>query len=159
MMDDTVLREELVKLLRGGEAYVKPETALAGVSHNIRSVRPAANVHSVWEELEHLRLAQEDILRYAIDASWKSPEFPDGYWPPENQIATDEMWEASVNGFFSDLEEVVTLVQDVRVDLTAKFSHGEWRTYLRQVLVVAAHNGYHLGQIVQARKLLGDWKQ
>lgn len=157
-MDDTVLREELVKLLRGGEAHVKPETALAGVSPRFRNVRPAANVHSVWEELEHLRLAQEDILRYAIDASWKSPEFPDGYWPPENQIVTDEMWEASVSAFLSDLEEVLTLAQDSRVELTAKFPHGEWRTYLRQVLVVAAHNAYHLGQLVQARKLLGDWK-
>ena len=156
-MDDTILREEVVKLLRGGEAHVKPENALAGVNPSIRSVRPAATVHSVWEELEHLRLAQEDILRYAIDASWKSPEFPEGYWPPEGQIPTDEMWEASVDGFMADLKEVVTLVQDSNVDLTATFPHGEWRTYLRQVLVAATHNSYHLGQIVQARKLLGDW--
>lgn len=158
-MDDTVMREELVKLLKGGEAHANVEAALSGVSSEFRSVRPAANVHSVWEELEHLRLAQEDILRYAIDASWQSPEFPEGYWPPENQTATDEMWEASVNGFLSDLEEFVTLVQDSKVDLTAKIPHGEGRTYLRQVLLVADHNGYHLGQIVQARKLLGDWKE
>lgn len=158
-MDDIVLREVLLKLLRGGEAHLKPEAALAGVSPGIRSVRPASNVHSVWEELEHLRLAQEDILRYAMDASWKSPDFPDGYWPPEGQIPTDEMWEASVKGFLSNLEEVIALVQDSSVDLTSKFPHGEWRTYLRQVLVVAVHNAYHLGQLVQARKLQGDWPE
>lgn len=157
-MDDTVLREQLVKLLKAGEAHANAEAALAGVSPEVRSVRPAANVHSVWEELEHLRLAQEDILRYTIDASWKSPEWPEGYWPPENQSVTDEMWEASVEGFLSDLAEFVTLVEDSKVDLTAKIPHGEWRTYLRQLLLVADHNAYHLGQIVQARKLLGDWK-
>ncbi|HXU35105.1 MAG TPA: DinB family protein [Blastocatellia bacterium] len=158
-MDDTVLREELVKLLRGGQAHVTPENALAGVNSKTRSVRPAVNIHSVWEELEHLRLAQEDILRYAIDPSWQSPEFPDGYWPPENQTVTDEMWQASVDTFMADLKEVVTLVQDPKVELTAKFPHGEWRTYLRQVMVVAAHNAYHLGQLVQARKMLGDWPE
>lgn len=157
-MDDTVLREQLVKLLKGGEAHANAEAALAGVSPEFRSVRPAANVHSVWEELEHLRLAQEDILRYTIDASWQSPEFPEGYWPAENQSVTDEMWKASVDGFVSDLKEFVTLVEDSKVDLTAKIPHGEGRTYLRQVLLVADHNAYHLGQIVQARKLLGDWK-
>lgn len=156
-MDDTVLRKQLVKLLRGGQARVKPDAALAGVNPDFRSVRPASNVHSVWEELEHLRLAQEDILRYTIDASWKSPEFPAGYWPPENQTVTDEMWKASVDGFLADLEEFITLVQDSEVDLTATFSHGEGRTYLRQVLLAADHNAYHLGQLVQARKLHGDW--
>ena len=84
-MDDTVVREQLVKLLKGGEAHANVEAALAGVSPKSRSVRPAPNVHSVWEELEHLRLAQEDILRYTIDASWTSPAWPEGYWPPENQ--------------------------------------------------------------------------
>jgi uncharacterized damage-inducible protein DinB len=156
-MDDTVLREQLVKLLKGGEAHANAEAALAGMSHKFRSVRPAANVHSIWEELEHLRLAQEDILRYTIDASWTSPAWPEGYWPPENQAVTDEMWEASVDGFHSDLKEFVTLVEDSNVDLTAKIPHGEWRTYLRELLLVADHNAYHLGQIVQARKLLGDW--
>jgi uncharacterized damage-inducible protein DinB len=156
-MDDTVVREQLVGLLKGGEAHVKTEAALNGVSAKFRSVRPAPGVHSVWEELEHMRLAQEDILRYTLDASWKSPDWPEGYWPPENQTATDEMWRASVDGFFSDLEELAAVVRDPKVDLTSKLPHGEWRTYLRQVLLVADHNAYHLGQIVQARKLLGDW--
>ena len=158
-MDDNVLREQLVGLLNGGEAHVKAENVLKAVSPQLRSARPAPNVHSVWEELEHLRLAQEDILRYTLDASWKSPAWPEGFWPPENQTVTDEMWKASVDAFFSDLDELVALVQDSKVDLTAKLPHGEWRTYLRQVLLVADHNAYHLGQIVQARKQLGDWPE
>ena len=156
-MEETVLREQLVEMLRGGEAHIKAEAALANVSPEFRSLRPAAEVHSIWEELEHLRIAQEDILRYTIDASWESPKWPDGFWPAHSEAVSDQEWTASVEGFLADLEEVITLVQDAKLDLTANIPHGAGRTYLRQVLLVADHNAYHLGQIVQARKLLGDW--
>lgn len=158
-MNDSVLREQMVELLRGGEAHVKPDAALAGVSPQFRNARASADARSVWEELEHLRLAQEDILRYTLDPAWKSPPWPEGYWPAENQNVTDEMWKASVDGFFSDLEEMIDLAQDTNIDLTAKIPHGEWRTYLRQILLAADHNAYHLGQIVLTRKLLGDWRE
>jgi len=157
-MDETIFRAQLVELLRGGEAHIKAEAALANVSRQFRNHRPAADVHSVWEELEHLRIAQADILRYTIDASWESPEFPEGFWPAITEGVTDEAWKASVDAFFADLEEVITLVQSEKVELTAKIPHGEGRTYLREILLVADHNAYHLGQIVQARKLLGDWQ-
>ena len=157
-MDDSVLRDQIVELLRGGEAHVKAEAALTNVNPQFRNVRPPADVHSVWEELEHMRIAQQDILRYTLDASWTSPEWPEEYWPPNTESVTDEMWQASLDGFLADLEELVTLVQDSTLDLTAKIPHGDWRTYLRQILLVADHNSYHLGQIVQARKLLGDWR-
>ncbi|HSE38237.1 MAG TPA: DinB family protein [Blastocatellia bacterium] len=157
-MDESVLRSQLVELLREGQAHIKAESALANVGTEFRNVRPAANVHSVWEELEHLRIAQEDILRYTIDPSWESPKWPDGYWPGATEKVSDEMWQASVAGFFADLEEVITLTKDANLDLTAKIPHGEGQTYLREILLVADHNAYHLGQIVQARKLLGDWR-
>ncbi len=156
-MEEKVLREQLVALLRGGEAHIKADGALAGVSPQFRNVRPAAEAHSVWEELEHLRIAQEDILRYTIDASWKSPKWPEGYWPANPQTVTDEMWKASVDGFLADLEEMIKVVQEPKLDLTSKIPHGDGQTYLREILLVADHNAYHLGQIVQARKLLGDW--
>lgn len=156
-MDESVFRDQLVSLLHGGEAHAKAEAALADVKPQFRNVRPTADVHSVWEELEHLRIAQEDILRFAIDASWKSPKWPEGYWPVENQEVTDEMWKSSVESFLADLEEVVKLVREPTLDLTAKLPHGQGQTYLRQILLVADHNAYHLGQIVQARKLMGDW--
>lgn len=158
-MEDSVLREQLVKLMRGGEAHVTVETALAEVNPQLGNVRPAADVHSVWEELEHLRIAQEDILRYTLDPSWRSPEWPEGYWPSKTESVTGKMWKSSVDGFSAGIEEVIKLIQDPELDLTAKIPHGDWRTYLRQILLAADHNAYHLGQIVQARKLLGDWRE
>jgi uncharacterized damage-inducible protein DinB len=157
-MNDTTLRENLVELLRGGHAHASAEQALKGVGPELRGLRPAEGLHSVWEELEHMRLAQEDILRYTVDASWQSPAWPEGYWPSHVDAVPDDVWQRSVAGFFSDLEELINLTRDASVDLTAKIPHGEWRTPLREILLAADHNAYHLGQIVQARKLLGDWQ-
>jgi DinB superfamily len=157
-MDDLVLREQLAKLLEGGEAHVNGDAALAGVNPQLRNTRPPGHEHSVWEELEHIRIAQQDILRYTLDASWKSPAWPDGYWPAGTESVTDAVWQASVDGARADLNELIALVQDTTLDLTARIPHGGWRTYLRQILLVADHNAYHFGQIVQTRKALGDWK-
>ena len=156
-MNESVLRENLVELLQGGHAHVTAKKALADINPELRNVRPADGLHSVWEELEHIRIAQEDILRYTLDASWKSPEWPGGYWPLKTESLDEETWAASVSRLFADLEEVVRLAQDESVDLTAKIPHGEGRTYLRQILLIADHNAYHFGQIVQTRKALGDW--
>lgn len=156
-MNDSILRQNLVELLRGGHAHLTPEHALNGLSPSLRNVRPANSPHSVWENLEHMRLAQEDILRYTIDASWVSPDFPEGYWPKETGELTEEAWTTSVAAFFADLEEVIKLIEDESLDLTSEIPHGEGHTYLREILLVADHNAYHLGQIVQIRKSLGDW--
>ena len=156
-MKESVLRENMAQLLRGGHAHVAPEKALADINPALRNVHPADGLHSIWEELEHIRIAQEDILRYTLDASWKSPEWPGGYWPAKPGDLTEELWSVSVSGFFSDLEEVIKLTQDESRDLTDEIPHGEGRTYLRQILLVADHNAYHFGQIVQTRKELGDW--
>ena len=156
-MNDSILRQNLVELLRGGHAHLTPQQALADLNPTLRDVRPASGGHSVWEELEHMRLAQEDILRYTLDANWVSPPFPAGYWPQTTEQLTEEAWSASVKAFFADLEEVVKLAQDAKVDLTAEIPHGQGHTYLREILLVADHNAYHLGQIVQTRKALGAW--
>src|SRR5215813_4307306 len=156
-MKDSILRQNLVELLKGGHAHLTPERALNGLEPTLRHARPASNEHSVWENLEHMRLAQEDILRYTIDASWVSPDFPEGFWPKETGELTEEAWAASVSAFIADLEEVVKLVEDQNLDLSAEIPHGEGRTYLREILLVADHNAYHLGQIVQIRKALGAW--
>ena len=156
-MDDAIFRESLVNLLRGKQAHVSVRQAIEGLKPEVRHVRPQAAVHSIWEEFEHMRIAQEDILRYTLDASWQSPEWPGGYWPAPAGQVTDETWEASVAAFFSDLEEVIALVTDATIDLSASIPHGEGNTYLREVFLVADHNAYHLGQIVQTRKILGDW--
>jgi hypothetical protein len=104
-----------------------------------------------------MRIAQEDILRYTLDARWKSPTWPSGYWPKATK-PTEAGWRKSIEGFRRDLESVVALVRDPGVDLTAPIPHGEGHTTLREALLVADHNAHHLGQIVQARRLLGAWK-
>jgi hypothetical protein len=156
-MNDSILRQNLVELLRGGQAHLTPEQALVGINPALRNVRSADGLHSVWEELEHIRICQEDILRYTLDASWASPAFPEGYWPKMTEQLTEEAWSASVSGFFADLEAVIKLTEDPNLDLTSEIPHGEGRTYLREILLVADHNAYHFGQIVQTRKALGDW--
>ncbi|MEN3335507.1 MAG: hypothetical protein V7641_4872 [Blastocatellia bacterium] len=158
IMDDKALRKNVVELLRSGSAHAAPEAALAGVNPTLRHVRPAEGVHSIWEELEHIRITQEDILRYTLDAGWQSPEWPAGYWPANVAEVTDEMWDDSVRRFSADLEALVDLALDVDIDLTAEIPHGKAHTYLRELLLAADHNAYHFGQIVQTRKLLGDWR-
>jgi hypothetical protein len=156
-MDDRVLRQEVLNLLRKGQAHVTVDKALVGLEPRLRHVRPGPQAHSVWEELEHMRLAQEDILRYSVDPAWESPDWPRGYWPAAGDAPTEAMWQSTVSRFQADLDEVCGLVEDAARDLTAEIPHGEGRTYLRQILLVADHNAYHLGEIVQARKMLGAW--
>ncbi len=157
-MKDAALRANVAELLKGGHAHVDVRKALQGLEPRLRSRRPEGDPHSVWELLEHLRLSQEDILRYTLDPKWKSPEWPEGYWPPPVESVSDTDWEKSVSGFLSDLAELIEVARDPKIELTAEIPHGEGRTYLRELLLAADHNAYHLGQIVQARRLLGAWK-
>ncbi|HLG17985.1 MAG TPA: DinB family protein [Blastocatellia bacterium] len=156
-MNASALRKNLIELLRGGAAHVTPEASLDGLKPENRHRRPARGLRTIWEELEHIRIAQADILRYTLDSSYKSLEFPREYWPAPKKRITDKEWAATVSGFYSDLDRLVRLVTKKRLDLTARIPHGEGRTYLREVLLAADHNAYHFGQIVAIRKLLGDW--
>lgn len=157
-MDEKVVREQLVALLEGEHAHVSVEHAVASLDPNLRAVRPSQGVKSVWEEFEHMRIAQEDILRYTLEPGWKSPKWPEGYWPPPAENVDDAQWESAVLRFKADLDALCGLAGDAKRDLTARIPHGEWRTYLRQILLVADHNAYHAGQIVQVRKALGAWR-
>jgi hypothetical protein len=157
-MDDTVVREQLVALLTGEHAHVSVLHAIEGLPPPLRGRRPQPAIKSVWEELEHIRIAQEDILRYTLEPGWVSPKWPDGYWPLPSESIDDTLWQSSLSSFKADLQAVCALARDSRYDLTARVPHGEWRTYLRQLLLVADHNAYHAGQIVQVRKTLGAWR-
>lgn len=157
-MNDIVLRQALVEVLKKGHAHVTLEGALKGLPPGDRGKRPQPSLHSVFEELEHARIAQEDIIQYSLDTSWKSPEFPKGYWPAPDLEVSDEVWSRAVDGFKAGLQATCDLALDTSRDLTAEIPHGEGRTYLRQVLLVADHNAYHTAQIVAIRKLLGNWK-
>jgi hypothetical protein len=156
-VNDKNLRKNLIELLRGGSAHVDFEKALADINPDLRNFRPEPNIHSVYEELEHMRLAQEDIYWYTIQEGWESPEWPDGYWPDDNDSLNDEIWNSTFQRFFDDLERVIDLVNDDSIDLTAEIPHGEGRTYLREILLIADHNVYHIGKIIDIRKMLGNW--
>ncbi len=155
-MDDSRLRRDLAELLTGKAAHVGADTAFADLAPEHRTARPNEDGHTIWELLEHLRIAQEDILRYTLEPGWTSPAWPDGYWP-EVETPTEEQWRAALEGFRRDLAGVEALVRDPARDLTAEIPHGEGRSYLREVLLVADHNAYHVGQVVEIRRLLGAW--
>ena len=155
-MNDARLRQELVALLEGDHAHVAAEKALAGLAPGLRGSRLDGGSHSVWELLEHMRIAQEDILRYVLDPGWKSPKWPEGYWPTA-PTPTPEQWDASLQAFARDLAAVAKLVRDPARDLTAPLPHAKKHTVLREVLLVADHNAYHLGQVVEVRRRLGAW--
>ena len=154
-MNESNLRANLVELLRGGQAHLTLEQALEGISPSLRGVRPEGSEHSMWELLEHMRIAQDDIVKYMLDSSYEEMNFPDDYWPPKEKPPTDEDWNSSMQGLQAGLDRLTKMVEDAGFDLTAKIPHGEWRTYLREVLLAADHNAYHVGQIVLLRKQLG----
>jgi hypothetical protein len=153
-----VLRDHLAKSLRGGQAFVPYEKALEGIRPGHRSVRPDEALHSIYEELYHMTVAQEDLLYYALMDVWDSPEWPGGFWPEPGHTATDEEWNQTVDKFFGDLDKAVELVMDPGIDLLELVPGSTAYTYLREITVIIEHNAYHLGKILDIRKALGDWK-
>jgi uncharacterized damage-inducible protein DinB len=155
-MDARRLRRDLLELLEGDSAHVTVERALDGLRAEHRAARPRGEGHTIWELLEHMRIAQEDILRYTLEPEWRSPRWPEGFWPAAGE-PTGKEWVNTTVAFTRDLEAICALVRDPDRDLTAEIPHGEGRSYLREVLLVADHNAYHLGQIVEVRRRLGAW--
>jgi hypothetical protein len=156
-MSETLLRENLTELLKMGSAHVTLSQALAGLKPENRNLIVHSNCHTIWEELEHIRLAQEDILHYILYPEWKSPPWPEGYWPDKLDFLSDEQWETTVEKFNGDMIRLIELIENLDIDLTAQLPHSKNHTYLREILLVADHNSYHLGKIVQIRKILNNW--
>jgi hypothetical protein len=149
------LRTELDRLLAGHGAHVDFEAAVADFPANLRTVRPEGSPHSAWDLLEHLRIAQWDMLEFCRNPKHVSPEWPDGYWPDPS---APPQWNKSVQAFRKDLEEMRKLVGDPKSDLFTAFAHGDGQTLLREALQLADHNAYHIGELVFLRRLLGAWK-
>lgn len=148
-MNDKALRNDLIELLNGGQAHSTLEEVLKDLKPELCCKHPQKGIRSVYEELEHMRIAQEDIMKYTLDPTWKSPEWPDQYWPSDNDKLTEEILNNTVSGFFSDLDELIALAKNPEFDLTSQIPHGEGHTYLREILLVSNHNAYHLGKIVR----------
>ncbi len=158
MPDDTRLREHLVHLLDWRDAHRSFDEVLGDWPAPLRGVKPTGAAHTAWELLEHLRLAQADILEFCRNPRYVEPPFPEGYWPQEAAPPAPSAWDASLARFRADLEALKGLVRDPNLDLYAPIPHGQGQTYLREILLVADHNAYHLGQLVLLRRLLGAWR-
>lgn len=155
---DHSLREHLVELLTGGHAHAKFDDAIKGIPAKLRGAKPANFPHSAWMILEHLRLAQRDILEFSRNKKHESLKWPEGYWPKTEAPPTDAAWQKSVDQFESDLNAMKDLVKNPKTDLFAKIPWGDGQTILREALLVADHNAYHVAQLVDVRRLLGAWQ-
>jgi hypothetical protein len=141
-------------MLRMKGAHMSFDEAVAGFPAAQRGVKPKGVPHTAWQLLEHLRLAQWDILDFSRNPKYKEKKFPDDYWPKTEAPPDDAAWERSVEQFQQDLKAMEELVSDPKADLTERIAHGKGQTLLREALLVADHNSYHLGQLVFLRKML-----
>jgi uncharacterized damage-inducible protein DinB len=151
------LRRQLASLLGSGEAHVTLDAALEGLTAADRGARPPGQPHTIWRLLEHLRIAQWDILEFSRDQRHASPAWPEGYWPAEDSPRDDGEWRQCRGRYAADLAAFRALVEDPAQDLFAPFPWGSGQTLLREALLLADHQAYHVGQIVLLRQLLGSW--
>jgi hypothetical protein len=158
MANDEALRQHVINLLKGGHAHVDFDSAFKDFPEALRGKRPKGAPHSGWEVLEHLRIAQWDILEFSRNSKHKSPDFPEGYWPRTPDPPDNTAWNHSLQAFRADLQALCDLVADKSTDLFAKIPHGDGQTILREALLAADHNAYHLGEAVLLRRLLGAWQ-
>ena len=154
---DQALREHVICLLREGNAHVTFDSAIAELPRELRGARPSGVRHTPWRLIEHLRIAQWDIVEFCRNPKHVSPEFPAGYWPAGDAPPDDAAWEQTVAAFRNDLQAMESLVADSAIDLFALIPYGTGQTILREALLVADHNAYHLGQLIVVRRALGAW--
>ncbi|MGB8476560.1 MAG: DinB family protein [Candidatus Acidiferrum sp.] len=156
---DRALRQHVAHLLKGGGAHIHFMDALDNFPPGKYGTFANALPHTAWQLLEHVRLAQWDILEFSRNPKHVSPNFPDGYWPRTPLPPHENSWEESVAAFQRNLQEMVRLVQNPRTDLFGKIRQGQEQTILREALLLADHNAYHLGQLVDLRRALGEWPE
>ena len=153
------LRQHLLYLLKGGGAHLNFDKVIDNLPAELRGAKPPGISHTPWRLLEHLRIAQWDILEFTRNPRHVSPPWPEGYWPAGDAPPDDAAWDRSVAAFRADLRAMQDLVADPATDLFTPLPHGEGQTALREALLVADHNAYHIGQLVVVRRLLGAWKE
>lgn len=153
-MNNAVLRDHLEKLLQGGSAYMKCEEILTDFPVSLAASKLEGVSHTPWQLLEHIRLAQWDIVEFTRDPAHLSPDFPDGYWPDSDSPPDQDAWGGSVDAILEGLQTMIDLVRDHTIDLFEPIPHGTGQTVLREALLVADHNAYHLGQMMMLRRAL-----
>src|SRR3979411_522788 len=152
---DKALREHVLYVLEGGGAHAKFDEIVSGIPPKLCGQKPGKLPHSPWTLLEHLRITQWDILEFSRNPKYQSIKWPEGYWPKTEAPPNASAWNASIKQFRQDLKAMQALVKDPKTDLFAKIPRGDGQTILREALLLADHNAYHLGQMLDARRLLG----
>jgi len=158
MLPDQLLRDQLVKLMRSGQAFKPLPKVLQGLTAEDAGKKVPGLPYTLWQLIEHLRIALYDILDFSRDPHYKSPEWPTGYWPREEKPANPEALDKSIKSIVDGVETMIKLVQDPANNLFEPFAHGDGQNLLREAMLVAEHNAYHLGEIVVLRRLLGNWE-
>jgi hypothetical protein len=158
MKDQKALREHVVNLLNADSAHASFDAAVKNLSAESRGKKPKGAEHTPWQLLEHLRIAQWDIVEFTRNPKHKSPDFPAGYWPVSAEPPDAKAWDKSVASFRADLKTMEKIVADESTDLLAPLAHGDGQTVLREALLLADHNAYHIGQLILLRRLLDEWK-
>jgi len=153
---DRALREHVLDLLRGGGAHVKFDEVVNDFPAALINSKAAGVPYTPWQLLEHMRIAQWDIVEFSRSDKHVSPKWPDEYWPDRTKEASEDDWRRSVERFREDLREMEALVEDPSTDLYAPIPHGDGQTILREALLVADHNAYHLCSLVTLRRALED---
>jgi hypothetical protein len=154
MADETALRDQLARLLDWDSAHLRFDDAVNDFPPDLRGVRPPGAPHSGWELLEHLRITLWDIVEFSRDAKHVSPAWPSGYWPAEAAPPNDAAWDESIAAYRASLRAMATMAKDGSNDLYARIPHGDGQTLLREILLAADHNAYHVGQLVLVKRIL-----
>jgi len=152
------LRRHVVELLAGRNAHIDIDGALKGLPAKLRGVKPKGSEHTAWQLIEHIRIAQWDILEFSRNPKHVSPAWPEGYWPKTEAPPSAAAWNKSIKQVHADLKTMQKLVESKKSDLFRPIPHGSGQTLLREALLVADHNAYHVGQLVLLRRLLSAWK-
>ena len=150
------MRLMLVDALRGHQAHIDFDSALEDFPVEARGWKPAGSPHTPWQLLEHMRIAQADILEFSRNPKHKSPDWPEGYWPKTEAPPTSKAWDESINRFKRDAADFNALVQDLQNNLFDPFEHGDGQSLLREALLLVCHNSYHLGQLMLLKKSYRD---
>jgi uncharacterized damage-inducible protein DinB len=156
MARNDALRDHLKRILNWQDAHVSFDAAVENVAPKFRGVKPKGFPHSLWQLVEHIRLCQLDILEFCRNPDYAEPG-PEDYWPRKSAPQTRDAWDDSIAAYCDDRKALKKLVADPKLDLFAPIPHGTGQTYLREILLVADHNAYHVGQLVALRRLLGIW--
>jgi len=152
-----MINEFLLNYFQTEQAHMSTQKAVENLKTEFRYKRPVDHMSTIWEELEHIRLAQEDILKYMFEPGWQSPPWPAGYWPERKEVITEEDWQNTLDNFSADIKQICGSLSEKNFDLTKSIPHAPQHTYLRELMIILDHNAYHTGKIIMLRKYFNEW--